>query len=66
MAPGIPELTFWAAVTMASSGKEDESIRYFRDVFRRERRWREVLRRLPAAGLLEDDQVERILRRTER
>jgi len=61
--PDNPEVKFWAAVTMIQSGPEDAALAYFRDVFAADEKWREVLRRLPAAGLFPDDDqlIEKIL-----
>lgn len=62
MAPDIVELPFWQAVTMFVEGREAEALPIFRRVFAAEPRWIEVVRRLPAAGLLPDAAaVERIL-----
>jgi uncharacterized Ntn-hydrolase superfamily protein len=55
MAPTIVELPFWHAVTLASGGKLELARPLFADVFAREPRWRELVHRLPAAGLLPDD-----------
>ncbi|MCB1058414.1 MAG: hypothetical protein KDD11_23170, partial [Acidobacteria bacterium] len=64
MAPEIVELPFWQAVTLADSGDEAQALPIFRDVFAREDRWREVLRRLPASGLLAQEKVDRVLEAT--
>jgi hypothetical protein len=42
-------------VTLAAAGKLGEARPLFADVFAREPRWRELVPRLPAAGLLPDD-----------
>jgi uncharacterized Ntn-hydrolase superfamily protein len=55
LAPEIAELPFWHAVTLAAGGKLDEARPLFADVFARESRWRALVPRLPAAGLLPDD-----------
>lgn len=55
MAPAIAELPFWHAVTLAAGGKLDQARPLFEEVFSREPRWRELVPRLPAAGLLPDD-----------
>ncbi len=55
MAPGIVELPFWHAVTLVSGGKLELARPLFEAVFTREPRWKELVRRLPAAGLLPDD-----------
>lgn len=55
MAPAIAELPFWHAVTLTSGGKFEQARLLFEEVFSREPRWRELVPRLPAAGLLPDD-----------
>jgi len=55
LAPGIAELPFWHAATLAAAGRLAEAEPLFADVFAREPQWRELVRRLPAAGLLPDD-----------
>ncbi len=52
LAPEIIELPFWQAVTLAESGKITKSLPIFKKVFASDRNWVELLRRLPAAGLL--------------
>ena len=56
LAPGIAELPFWHAVTLAAAGRLDEARPLFADVFAREPRWRALVPRLPAAGLLPADE----------
>ena len=53
--PGNPEMMFWPAVTMAASGKIDESLPLFKKVFEQDIRWAELLQRLPAVGQFPDD-----------
>jgi len=55
MAPGIDELPFWQAVTLADLGRENEALPIFRDVFVRNADWATLVARLPRAGLLRDD-----------
>jgi uncharacterized Ntn-hydrolase superfamily protein len=64
LAPEIEELPFWVAVTLFSAGREEEALPIFRDVFSRNRDYVELVRRLPAAGLLPDDpdKIEAIVR----
>ena len=52
LAPDIIELPFWQAVTLAESGKVNESLPIFKRVFESDRNWVELLKRLPSAGLL--------------
>jgi uncharacterized Ntn-hydrolase superfamily protein len=63
LAPDIVEIKFWSALTLFSQGHEGEALAYFADVFAKDKSWMEVVRRLPQAGLLPNDngQVERIL-----
>jgi uncharacterized Ntn-hydrolase superfamily protein len=55
IAPEIVELPFWHAVTLVSVGREADAVPIFRRVFAREPVWKELIGRLPAAGLLPDD-----------
>jgi hypothetical protein len=52
------------AVTLASIGRENEAAPIFRSVFAKEPQWVELVRRLPAAGLLPNDPalIERIVK----
>ncbi len=63
MLPGQIELPFWQAVTLVDLGRLDEALPIFSDIFHVDRNWAELLRRLPAAGLIKDDAVllDRIL-----
>ena len=63
IAPEIQELPFWHAVTLASVGREKEAEPIFRAVFAKEPQWMELLKRLPAAGLMPNDPalMQRIL-----
>ena len=53
--PGNPEMVFWPAVTMAGSGQVEESLPLFKKVFAMDKRWAELLKRLPAVGQFPDD-----------
>jgi uncharacterized Ntn-hydrolase superfamily protein len=63
IAPEIMELPFWHAVTLATVGREKEAAPIFRDIFAKEPQWIELLKRLPAAGLMPNDPalMQRIL-----
>jgi uncharacterized Ntn-hydrolase superfamily protein len=61
MYPDNPELPFWQAVTLFSSDRKGQAMPLFRDVFEAEERWIEVVRRLPAAGLLAPGAPDEIL-----
>jgi uncharacterized Ntn-hydrolase superfamily protein len=55
LAPEIVELPFWQAISLVSAGNLEEARPILEEVFRKEPVWRELVRRLPAAGLLQDD-----------
>lgn len=54
--PGNPEMFFWPAVTMASTGKVEESLPLFKKVFQQDKRWVELLKRLPKANQFPNDE----------
>lgn len=53
--PGNAELAFWHGVALAGVGREGEAREALAEAFRAGDQWRELVRRLPAAGLLPDD-----------
>jgi uncharacterized Ntn-hydrolase superfamily protein len=53
--PDNPEMVFWPAVTLASTGKVEASLPLFRKVFSLDPNWAELLRRLPAVGQFPKD-----------
>lgn len=55
LAPGNAEMVFWHAVSLVNVGKVDESLPLFQKTFKMDVRWRELLARLPKAGLLPED-----------
>jgi uncharacterized Ntn-hydrolase superfamily protein len=55
MAPHIPELPFWQAVTLADLGRVEEALPLFRAVFASDPNLATLVERLPAAGLLRAD-----------
>ena len=61
--PENVEILFWTAATMAGIGKVEDSLPLFKQVFEKEPLWKELTKRLPAAGLLPDDKelLEKIL-----
>jgi uncharacterized Ntn-hydrolase superfamily protein len=50
MFPDNAEMVFWPAVTLASTGRVDESLPLFKKVFAMDLNWATLLSRLPAAG----------------
>jgi uncharacterized Ntn-hydrolase superfamily protein len=65
LAPDNHEMVFWTAVTLASTGDVEAAMPLFRRAFRMHPPWRDLLQRLPAAGLFPDDPelMSRILAR---
>ena len=63
LAPDMDELPFWHALTLADLGRMDEAAPIFEAVFQGNPNWAELVKRLPAAGLLRDDPelLQRIL-----
>lgn len=55
MVPDSHEMVFWQAVTLVGAGRVDESLPLFEKAFIMWPRWRELVPRLPASGLLPDD-----------
>lgn len=53
--PGNPEMIFWPAVTMATAGKVEESLPLFKKVFQQDKRWAELLKRLPKVNQFPKD-----------
>ncbi|MCA9732153.1 MAG: DUF1028 domain-containing protein [Deferribacteres bacterium] len=63
LAPDNMEMVFWPAVTLASVDKIDQAMPLFKKVFAKEERWKELLKRLPAAGLISQEAVDEVLKR---
>lgn len=61
--PDSHEMIFWHAATLAGAGRVDESLPVFARAFALWPQWRELIPRLPASGLLPDDDelIEKIL-----
>ncbi len=49
------EIAFWSALTLAMKGKVDQALPIFKKVFSADKNWIEVLKRLPKAGLVPED-----------
>lgn len=56
--PDNPEFTFWRGVMLANAGRIDEARTFLGDI---PERWQELLRRLPAGGLLSQEAVDAVL-----
>lgn len=55
LAPDMDELPFWHALTLAELDRMDEAAPIFKAVFKANSNWAELVKRLPASGLLKDD-----------
>jgi uncharacterized Ntn-hydrolase superfamily protein len=67
MVPDNVEMVFWHAVGLVNANRVDESIPLFRRVFTADKNWVELLRRLPAAGLVPSSDpklIDEIIRRS--
>ena len=53
--PDNHEMVFWHAVTLAGAGELEQALPLFERAFAMWPKWRELLPRLPASGLLPDD-----------
>jgi uncharacterized Ntn-hydrolase superfamily protein len=53
--PDNVELAFWHGLALTGSGREEEGQRMLRPLFEAHPEWVELMKRLPAAGLLPDD-----------
>ena len=53
--PDNAELAFWHGVALAANGREAEGRELLERAYAQREGWRELLRRLPAAGLFPDD-----------
>ncbi|MDT0641966.1 DUF1028 domain-containing protein [Zunongwangia sp. F363] len=63
MFPENLEMKFWKAVALANSGRLEEALPVFEEVFEEDENWREMLTRLPKAGLLNisEEEIEEII-----
>ena len=55
LAPLIPEIPFWKAVTLADMGRVDEALPIFKQVFQSSPRLKLLVQALPASNMLRDD-----------
>ena len=58
MFPDNLEMKFWKAVALANSDRLDEALPVFAEIFEQDDNWREMITRLPKAGLLELTEAE--------
>lgn len=62
MFPDNLEMQFWKAVALANAGEIQEAKPVFDKIFKKDENWREMLRRLPKAGLLDvsDEELKQL------
>lgn len=62
MFPDNLEMQFWKAVALANAGELKEAKPVFNKIFKKDENWREMLRRLPKAGLLDvsDEELKQL------
>jgi uncharacterized Ntn-hydrolase superfamily protein len=63
LAPDNLELAFWQGVSLVNVGRDADGVKILKSVVERDANWRELLKRLPGAGLLtvSADRLEKIL-----
>jgi uncharacterized Ntn-hydrolase superfamily protein len=59
--PGNLEVEYWAAVTLATSGRLDQALPMFREVFAADANWVELTKRLHKPGIIPDTPEGRAL-----
>ncbi|MBW3545055.1 MAG: DUF1028 domain-containing protein, partial [Bacteroidetes bacterium] len=52
MFPNNLEMQYWHAITLANGGKIAEAAAMLKKIYKKDKNWQEMTRRLPAAGLL--------------
>ncbi|QSQ16793.1 DUF1028 domain-containing protein [Myxococcus landrumensis] len=55
IAPGNAEMLFWHAISLVGLGRVDEAMPLLNKAYAADPRWKELVTRLPAAGLLPND-----------
>lgn len=62
MFPENLEMKFWKAVALANSNRLEEALPVFAEIFEQDDNWREMITRLPKAGLLDltEDEIDQI------
>lgn len=63
MFPDNLEMKFWTAISLVNAGRVDESLPMFKQIFAIDINWATLVPRLPASGILPDDEklISRIL-----
>jgi uncharacterized Ntn-hydrolase superfamily protein len=61
MFPENVEMKFWHAVSLANNNKLEEALPMLKDVFSKDMNWKTLIERLPKAGLLKVEDLNKIL-----
>ncbi|MEJ7600207.1 MAG: DUF1028 domain-containing protein [Kofleriaceae bacterium] len=61
LVPDSPEMVYWQGVGLASKGRLDRAMPLLQQAFKADPAWRELTRRLPAAGLLDAATAQQIV-----
>ncbi len=56
MFPENLEMKYWTAVTLANTGEIEKALPMFKEIFSKDKNWKELTKRLPAVGLLSVDE----------
>lgn len=64
MFPENLEMKYWTAVSLANTGEVEKSLPMFKEIFSRDKNWKELTKRLPAVGLLtvKEEDLSKILK----
>lgn len=52
MFPENLEMKYWTAITLANTGEVEKSLPMFKEIFAKDKNWKELTKRLPPVGLL--------------
>lgn len=58
--PENDELRFWFAVSLVTTKEKEKALKLFKKIFEKDKRWQELIDRLPPAGLLPAEVVPEI------
>ncbi len=58
--PENDELRFWFAVSLVTTKEKEKALKLFKEIFEKDKRWLELIDRLPPAGLLPAEVVPEI------
>ena len=56
MFPENLEMKYWTAVSLANTGEIEKALPMFKEIFSKDKNWKELTKRLPAVGLLSVDE----------